>query len=194
MRPAWLYRSGLDLVDRSPAFSWRRSLCPPCSGRWLSHTTEHGCAGVDVKSMARKGVNCRRPPPSLTRVINDRRIVKKGGSGRQVHDGSRCTSWSVLSSGWRSRRRPGRSDRRLARRERGDLWAGTSTVFVSKAPRKMGRSFPPPRPSLAILRAHPADLPRRVMTTHPAAVDAGLTTANGGSVESRKYRICGHAA
>jgi hypothetical protein len=30
-------------------------------------------------------------------VIDDRRIVKTGGSGRQVHDGSRYTSWSVLS-------------------------------------------------------------------------------------------------
>lgn len=40
-------------------------------GRWLSHTTEHGCAGVDVKSMAPKGVNCPRPPLSLTRVIFD---------------------------------------------------------------------------------------------------------------------------
>jgi len=32
--------------------------------------------------------------------------------------------------------------------------------------------------------ADPGELPRRVMTTHPAAVDAGTRMASGGSVES----------
>ena len=147
-------------------------------GRWLSHTTEHGCAGVDVKSMARRGVNCRRPPPSLTRVINDRRIVKTGGSGRQVHGGSRCTSCSVLSSGWRSRH-AGRGDE-------GEAQPPARTTPASSHS---------PGGQLDVVGgacAHPDELPRRVMTTHPAAVDAGPRTASGGSVESRKYRTCGH--
>lgn len=61
--------------DRSPAFSWRRSLRPPCQVPpcWrLSHTTEHGCVAVDIKSMACKRVNCPRPPECLTRVIKRR--------------------------------------------------------------------------------------------------------------------------
>jgi hypothetical protein len=40
--------------------------------------------------------------------------------------------------------------------------------------------------------AHPDELRRRVMTTHPAAVDAGPMMASGGSVEAGKYRTCGH--
>jgi hypothetical protein len=51
----------------------------------LSYTTEHGCAGVDVKSVTRKRVNRRRPPPLLTRVINGGRIGKIGRSGRQLN-------------------------------------------------------------------------------------------------------------
>lgn len=74
MRSACLYRSGPDLGDRSPAFFWRRSLWSSLSGssqlEVVSHN-RHGCARVDVMSMAHKGVNCPRPPPLLTRVIND---------------------------------------------------------------------------------------------------------------------------
>jgi hypothetical protein len=39
---------------------------------------------------------------------------------------------------------------------------------------------------------HPDELPRRVMTTHPAAVDAGTRLASGGAVEAKKYRTCGN--
>lgn len=74
MRSACLYRSGPDLGDRSPTFFWRRSLWSSLSGssqlEVVSHN-RHGCARVDVMSMAHKGVNCPRPPPLLTRVIND---------------------------------------------------------------------------------------------------------------------------
>src|ERR1700757_382367 len=114
-------------------------------GRWLSHTTEHGCAGVDVKSMARKGVNCRRPPPSLTRVINDRRIAKTGGSGRQPQRFS-----------YRRRTQSGQVS-----------WAAASAPLQQAATALAGQ--------LDVVGgacAHPDELPRRVMTTHPAAVDA----------------------
>jgi len=134
MRPAWLYRSGLGLVDRSRAFSWRHSLCPPCSVAMVVSHKEHGCA--DVKSMARNGVKCRHPAPSLTRVIVGRRIGEDRGVG------------------------------------------SVSVAF----------------PNLCIGRQgiHPDELPRRVMITHPAAVDAGPRTARGGSVKAMKYRTCDH--
>jgi hypothetical protein len=131
-RPASRCRSGLDLVDRSPTFSRRRSLCPPGSRQWSSHTTEHGCANVDVMSMARKGVKCRRPPPSLTRVINDSR--------------NRRARWVGPAS---------------SRRE--SMAALFDVEFVGSG-----------------ACAHPDELPRRVMTTSPAEVDAGARTANGG--------------
>ena len=34
-------------------------------------------------------------------------------------------------------------------------------------------------------------LPRRVMTAHPAAVDASPRTTSGGSLVARKYSTCG---
>jgi hypothetical protein len=97
-------------------------------------------------------------------------------------------------------------DRRQPNRQ--DRWIGsaTSTVFVSNAHAKRAgelrsrqRTTPAsshsPADRLDVVggaAAHPDELPRRVMTTHPAAVDAGSTTASGGSVEARKYRTCGH--
>lgn len=42
--------------------------------------TAGSCSAVVVVIMERSGVNCRRPPRSLTRVIDDRRLVKVAGS------------------------------------------------------------------------------------------------------------------
>lgn len=39
--------------------------------------------------------------------------------------------------------------------------------------------------------AHPDELPLRVMTTHPAVVNAGTRSASGGAVEARKDRTDG---
>lgn len=50
------------------------------------------CAGVDVKSMARRGRNCRRPSPSFTRVIfghqgsHDRWIRSASSRQRSMHE------------------------------------------------------------------------------------------------------------
>ena len=174
--------------------------------------------------MARTGVNCRRPPPSLTRVIDDRRIVKTGGSGRQVHGSSRCTSCSVLSS-WmafsttcrslrstprsmRARRSVRRDLNSFRHRRRHAKWAaelprprrpGRSQGSRAKRSRQRTTtaSSHSPYGQLDVVGgagAHPDELPRRVMTTHPEAVDAGTRMASGGSVEARKYRTCGHGS
>jgi hypothetical protein len=42
------------------------------------------------------------------------------------------------------------------------------------------------------VNANPDELPWRVMTSHPVAVDASTGMANGGSVKATKYRTCGH--
>jgi hypothetical protein len=161
-------------------------------------------------------------PTSVTHP-GDRRQTNRqdGGSGRQVHGSSRCTSCSVLNwwIAFSPTRRSLRSTPRLVRarrpvrrdlnsfrhRRRHAKWAAElprprrpNRSRGSRAKRSRQRtttaSSHSPDGQLDVVGgagAHPDELPRRVMTTHPAAVDAGPRTASGGSVEARKYRTCG---
>jgi hypothetical protein len=152
--------------------------------------------------MARRRVNCRRPPPPLTRVIDDRRIVKTGGSARQLHGSSRCMSCSVSSSWMAFDDAPvAQIDPSLGKSAA--ICAPGPQQFLSpqqfsssKAPRNDAqKGSDSPDGQLDVVGgagAHPDELRRRVMTTHPAAVDAGTRMASGGSFEARKYRTCGH--
>jgi hypothetical protein len=172
--------------------------------------------------MARKGVNCRRPHPSFTRVIvgheASSRPVDRAGKFTAAVD-ARAVRCRVRD--WRPRPRAGRSGRRLARWGRGDLCAGAAAVFVIEGATQSGqvrcqgrddradrgsKAKPSRRPTTTAIShsprgqleavggagAHPDELPRRVMTTHPEAVHAGPMMASGGSVEAKKYLAFGH--
>jgi hypothetical protein len=131
---------------------------------------------LTLRSMAPRGVDCRRPPLLFTRVIS---VLCRASS-------QRSTRWVAFSPS-----RAGLSTPGVDPRAAGDLFV--AACVLSRNDAQVSKDCPGGQ--LGVLggaSAHPDELPRRVMTTHPTAVDAGTRVGREGPVEARKYRTCGH--